>query len=282
MSRDVIMPPSPTAPTAITSAKPGKSRAGFNWPGLWFVVGLLVVWEALTGTGLVALSYLPSPHAIVMALFELIGMGEFFPAFLHTLWSTLQGWFLGGVLGLVLGLAIGASAWTWRFGMASVDLLRAIPAVTLVPVAALLFGFSLEMELFVTTYAALWPTLVNTIDGVRGTTEMHLQVGRMMHLSGIRRALSVSLPSAAGSIIVGLRLSLSLSLMLAVAAELVGNPAGMGYGLLMTQQALRPDRMFVYILAIGLLGMLLNWLFGLVTRILFPGIMVNLNEGGDK
>jgi ABC-type nitrate/sulfonate/bicarbonate transport system permease component len=264
-----------------SSRPPRAARRRFNWPGFIFIVAILLLWELLADIGLVSPRLLPSPHAIIIATGELVGMGEFFPAFFYTLWSTLQGWFVGGVVGLILGALIGGSIWTWRFSMVSIDFLRAIPAVTLVPVSVLLLGFSLEMELMVTTYAALWPTLVNTVDGIRGTSDMHRETGKMLHLSVFRRSLSVSLPSAAGSIIVGLRLSLALSLMLAIVAEIVANPSGMGYSLEMARQALRPDRMFVYILAIGLTGVLLNGVFNFVTRLVFPGIVASLNEDGE-
>ena len=90
--------------------------------------------------------------------------------------------------------------------------------------------------------------------------------------------LTVLLPSAGGTIIVGLRLALGLALTLAVASEMVGNPAGVGFQLVMQQQALQPANMFAYIITIGLLGVILNrWLI-LAIRLVHPGLVVSLRE----
>ena len=269
-----------TTPVEVTEAKQRSARAGsaFNWPGLVFTIALILAWEVIVVSGLVQLRFLPAPSTIAVDGWGLIVAGRLVPDFLHTLWSATLGWTLGGLLGVLLGLWIGFSTWTWRFSMATVDFLRAIPAISFVPVAALLLGFSLEMELLVTTYAALWPTLANTVEGVRRTSAMHQETGQMLQLSRFRQASSISLPSAAGSILVGLRLSLALALTLAVVSEMVGNPRGMGYALVMTQQALQTGQMFAYIVTIGLTGLLLNGLFGFAVRRLFPGIVANLKE----
>ncbi len=263
---------------ARVSSVPRVRHPRMNWPGTVFALALILVWEGIVSTGLVQVRFLPAPSTIVVDGWALIVEGRLVPDFLHTLLSAVQGWLLGGALGITLGVWLGFSTRSWRFGMSTIDFLRAIPAICFVPVAALLVGFSLQMELIVTTYAALWPTLVNTIEGVRKTSAMHRETGRMLHLSPIRQALSISLPSAAGSILVGLRLSLALALMLAVVAEMVGNPAGMGYSLMMTQQALEAGRMYAYIIVIGFTGLLLNGLFNLGMKRFFPGIVANLKE----
>jgi ABC-type nitrate/sulfonate/bicarbonate transport system permease component len=277
-------PAGPGDSSAVSSAAdsgagaPRARRAAPNWPGLLFALAVIGLWQVAVSSGMLQLRFLPAPSTIAMDAWGLLVEGRLIPDFLHTLWSAIQGWVLGGLMGVCIGVWLGFSAWSWRLGMSTVDFLRAIPAICFVPVAALLLGFSLQMELLVTTYAALWPTLVNTIEGVRKTSSMHRETGRMLHLSRTRQALSISLPSAAGSILVGLRLSLALSLMLAVVAEMVGNPAGMGYSLVMTQQALETGQMFAYIIVIGLTGLLLNAGFNAVVKRVFPGIVANLKE----
>lgn len=283
-SRPATEEPVPdAAPVARSAGVRGASaprvrRGAPNWPGLLFAFAIVAAWEVAVSSGLLQLRFLPAPSTIALDGWRLLVTGRLIPDFLHTLWSAIQGWVLGGLTGIAIGVWLGFSAWSWRLGMSTVDFLRAIPAICFVPVAALLLGFSLQMELLVTTYAALWPTLVNTIEGVRKTSSMHHETGRMLHLSRARQAFSISLPSAAGSILVGLRLSLALALMLAVVAEMVGNPAGMGYGLVMTQQALETGQMFAYIIVIGLTGLLLNAGFNAAVKRAFPGIVANLKE----
>jgi len=268
---------------AVTPA-PGPARPRFalprsvNLPGIAFAVVLVAAWQAAVSSGLVEVDFLPAPSEVARAWSEQLSSGQLVPDFLHTLSSALLGWAVGGLLGIVLGTALGLSARTWQFGMSTVEFLRAVPAICFVPVAAILLGFSLEMELLVTSYAALWPTLVNTAEGIRSTDGLLRDTGRTLHLSRLRQAVSIALPSAGASILVGLRLSLALSLMLAVVAEMVGNPAGMGYQLVMQQQALQTAAMFAYIVTIGVLGVALNAAFTGLVRLLLPGIMASLRE----
>jgi sulfonate transport system permease protein len=142
--------------------------------------------------------------------------------------------------------------------MASIEVMRAIPPVTLVPVALLVFGFSVRMELTIILFVSAWPVLVNTIDGVRGVRPELLEVARMLRLAPAARIRKIVLPAALPAIVVGLRLALSLSLVLAVVAEMIGNPSGLGNALVRSSQALRPEEMFAYVFAIGLLGVALN------------------------
>jgi NitT/TauT family transport system permease protein len=273
-----IAPPKPFIPESQAVPPRQRRNHSFNWPGFGFILGLLVAWEAAVRSGMLELRFLPAPSTIAVDFWSLLIAGKLIPDFLHTLLSSIQGWASGGALGVLIGLWLGFSTRSWQFSMSTIDFLRAIPAICFLPVAALLLGFSLEMELLVTSYAALWPTLVNTVEGVRRTSTMHKETGRMLQLSNGRQAFSIALPAAAGSIIVGLKLSLALALTLAVVSEMVGNPRGMGYSLVMAQQALQSGQMFAYIVLIGFTGVLLNWLFTLTTRLILPGIVANLKE----
>ncbi len=250
-----------------------------NPPAVVTAILILGVWEAAVRSGLVQLTFFPAPSDVAVAFFRLLLSGELPRDLLHTLSAALLGWLIGASIGVLVGLWLGISAASWRWAMITVEFLRSIPAITFVPVAALLFGFSLQMELVVTTYAALWPSLVNAAEGARKTSPLLLDSARTLGLSAARRAFRVVMPGAAGSILIGLQLSLALALTLAVAAEMVGNPHGMGYALVLQQQALHPAAMFAYIVALGLLGLALNYLLLQASRLLLPGIMHALNAG---
>jgi ABC-type nitrate/sulfonate/bicarbonate transport system permease component len=229
-----------------------------NVVGLATMAVLVGLWELLVGSGTIDFDFLPSPSGIADAFGTLIASGDLYAAVMHTLRSTLVGWGLAAVLGVALGVALGLSDTAWRYSMASVEILRAIPPIALVPVSLLVFGFSLRMELVVIVYAGAWTVLVNTIDGVRNLRPELLDVGRMLRMSKLSTIRKLILPSAMPSIIVGLRLAMSLSLVLAVVSEMIGNPSGLGNALVRAQQALQPEQMFAYVVTIGVLGVLLN------------------------
>lgn len=229
-----------------------------NGLGLLTVAVVVGLWEVLVRSGALDFQFLPAPSGIANALVSLASSGELWARAVHTLRSTLVGWVIASLIGVAVGTWLGLSDAAWRYSMASIEVMRAIPPIALVPVALLVFGFSLRMELTLIVYVGAWTVLVNTIDGVRGVRTELLDVARMLRMSKLTTTRKVILPAATASIVVGLRLALSLSLVLAVVAEMIGNPRGLGNALVRAQQALQPEQMFAYVITIGLLGVGLN------------------------
>lgn len=253
-------------------ADTAKWQWRINVPGLATMGALVAAWEGLVGSGAVDFEFLPAPFGIADALWSLVSSGDMFPDLVHTLRSAVIGWALASLLGVALGVWLGLSDTAWRYSMASIEVLRAIPPISLVPVALLVFGFSLKMELTLIVYVGAWTVLVNTIDGVRGVRPELLDVADMLRMSRLTTIRKMILPSAMPSIVVGLRLALSLSLVLAVVAEMIGNPSGLGNALVRAQQALQPEQMFAYVVTIGLLGIALNATLRVASAWAFPAL----------
>lgn len=243
-----------------------------NWLGALTIVGLLALWQALVGAGVLGYEYLPAPSAVAEAAARLTISGELPQTTGHTLRVVLLGWAAAGTIGICLGLLLGLSNRAWRWSMASLEAIRVMPPICLVPVALLIFGFSVRMELTIIVYASAWPVMINTIDGARDVRPELLQVARMLRLTRIQTVRKIILPAALPLAIVGLRLGLSFALVLAIVAEVAGNPNGLGNAIVSAQQALRPDEMFVYVLAIGALGVTLNAAFGLLVQRTIPSL----------
>ena len=157
-------------------------RARPNWLGLLTMAALLALWQALVEADALEHEYMPAPSEVAAATRRLAASGELAQAAGHTLRVVLLGWTAAAVIGVVLGVALGLSRTAWRWSMASLEAVRAMPPICLVPVALLLFGFSVRMELTIIVYASAWPVMINTIDGVRGVRPELLQVARMMRL----------------------------------------------------------------------------------------------------
>lgn len=243
-----------------------RRLAALNWLGLLTMACLLALWQALVTAGVLDYEYLPAPSAVAAAAARLAASGELAQTTGHTLRVVLLGWGMAGTIGICLGLLLGLSNTAWRWSMASFEAIRAIPPICLVPVALLIFGFSVRMELTIIVYASAWPVMLNTIDGARDVRPELLDVARMLRLSRLQTVRRIILPAALPLAIVGLRLALSFALVLAIVAEVAGNPSGLGNAIVSAQQALRPDEMLVYVLAIGLLGVTLNGAFSLLVR----------------
>lgn len=255
---------------------PGTMRAGLRraahaWPGIALIAVLLGAWQLAVSGGAVS-SGIASPAKSLRALANLFDGGAIFPDLLHTLTSALLGWLVGSALAIALAALIASVGLLWRLAITTVEVLRAIPAIALVPVAILVFGFSLNMEIAVSAYVTLWPVLISTALGLRAARAAYRDVGQVLRLSARDRMLKLALPGAARQLIVGLRLGLSSALALAIVAEMIGNPDGLGAALVRAQQSTRSDQVFALVLLIGMLGAALNAAFLLGLRLAGPGI----------
>jgi ABC-type nitrate/sulfonate/bicarbonate transport system permease component len=252
---------------------PERVRRRVNWPGVVTLAGGLLLWEAAVRSSAFEFAYLPPPSGISKGLREIVSTGELQINLIHTLTAVLAGWLLAAGVGITLGTVLGLFRPVWRYSMASLEALRALPVVAFVPVAVLLLGLGLNMEIAVAFFAALWPILINTYGGLRSIDPRLVEVGRVLGLSRFEGLRKLRLPAATAFIMVGLRLGLAVSFIMTLVAEMVGNPAGLGFAILSKGQALRPEQMFAYVLVVGLSGVVLNSTLVAVSRVMFPGHM---------
>jgi sulfonate transport system permease protein len=239
--------------------------------GVGGILIFLVLWEGLVRSGVAQYDYLPAPSAILANLPAMLSDRDVGSETIHTLGATLIGWAIALAIGLTLGALLGFSKALRDYSLATVELLRPIPAVALVPVGLLLFGFSVQTELLVIVIPSIWPVLVNTMQGVMLVSGRLRDVARSLRLTRFETVVKVLIPGAAASVLVGCRLSLTTALVLAIVAEMIGNPEGIGYAVVREAQALQPEAMFAYVLLTGALGVLLNAVVIWLGRVLLPG-----------
>lgn len=233
---------------------------------------LLALWQLAIGFVWTDFRFLPPPTDVARAFLDVRLLAEIALDGLHTFACALAGWTIALLLGGAIGVAQGRSRVFFLFVGTSIEVLRPLPAVAFVPVAVLLFGFTIYTEIVVIVYACIWPVIVNTAAGVRGIEQRLLEVARVMHLRPLEKTTKIILPAILPSAFVGARISLSLALVVAVIAEMVGNPAGLGWGLIAAQEALRPEIMFAYLVSIGFLGVFANTALTRLVCHLFPGM----------
>jgi sulfonate transport system permease protein len=246
-------------------------RRHINIPGLLTIGVILALWEGAVDTGLITFDYFPAPSAIGVAFAHIVGSGKLFVETLHTLNSMLIGWVIACLLGIGLGLTLGLSPVFRRYSMATFEVLRPMPAIAFLPLALLLFSFSLKTELVVIVYASLWPVMINSMGGVAAIGGRLYDVGRTLHLSRGRVLFKVLIPAAAPAILVGCRLGLGTALVMAIIAEMIGNPHGLGFAIVRELESFRPANMFAYVIFVGLLGVVLNNVLVTLNEHMFPG-----------
>ncbi len=256
----------------------GTRRGRVNLEGLATLTLFLLLWEAAIRTGLLTFEYIPPPSRVVTGLREITVSGELLTNVLHTVSVAVLGWGAAAIVGVTVGCLVGSSWTAWKYSAASLETLRALPIVAFVPVSVLLFGFTSRMEIVIAFYGAMWPILLNTASGVRSVNRNLVEVGRVLGLSPVTQIWKLRLPAATASVVVGLRLGLATAFVLTLVAEMIGNPAGIGFALITKGQALRSEQVFAYMVVIGLLGVVLNWLLVRGAKVLFKGQMAAARE----
>jgi ABC-type nitrate/sulfonate/bicarbonate transport system permease component len=138
-------------------------------------------------------------------------------------------------------------------------MLRPIPSVALIPLSLLTFGYGFRMEYAVVAWATFWPFLILTQHALRQIDARLIEVSRLMGFGVFSRIFKIMLPAAAPRLFTALRLAVGLALVVAVTVEIAANPQGLGYGLMVSQETLRPDRMFALLIWLGVLGWGMNY-----------------------
>jgi NitT/TauT family transport system permease protein len=195
---------------------------------------------------------------VLAALGRAVADGSLLAATWETLSVVLAGLAIGAGGGLAAGIALGLVPLAARLCRAPVEALRSVPPVALIPLALLIFGFGGAFGAAVVAFAVFWPVLILSQSAVAGVDRTLRDVARAMELGPVARVTKVILPAALPRLLVALRLAVGLGLVIVVTVEIAANPQGLGYGMTVAQQSLRPDLMLATLLWVGVLGWGLN------------------------
>lgn len=219
------------------------------------LLGALEWWARTTGRGSDALA---PPSAAVRAFVGAAGDGTLLTATAFTLGSAALGLLIGLLLGVAGGTLLGLSRRAATLASLSVEVARPVPSVALIPLAMLVFGFGLRMEVSVVAFACLWPVLVLTQAAVRQVEPRLLEVARALQLTPWQRFVWIVGPAIVPRLFVALRLGVAIALVVAVTVEIAANPHGMGYALIIAQQSLDPALMLAWLGWVGAVGFAIN------------------------
>lgn len=197
---------------------------------------------------------LAPPSSIALAFRDILLSGELFSLMSETMTSVFGGLAVGGIVGIICGAALGLSPLASRITFPTIEALRPIPSVALIPLALLIFGFGFKFEIAIVSYSSFWPILILTQSATRQIEVRQLEVARLLGMGFWRTFKGIILPSALPRLIVAVRLAAGVALVVAITVEIVVNPQGVGYALMRSQERLRPDLMYAMLLSVGLLG----------------------------
>jgi sulfonate transport system permease protein len=229
---------------------------------------VLTLWQ-IVGAGIDPVLF-TTPSAIAVAAVDMIGSGELW----QFLWPSLivlgVGLSLAAVFGIAMGLLL---ARFWVVDVATgvyITFLYSIPSVALVPLIVLWAGFEFKAKVTILFLFAFFPMVINTYQGVKNVDAKLLEVGRAFRCSERLVWTNIVLPAALPFIVTGLRLAVGRGLIGMVLADLYTAISGIGYLIVRTAATYEVDKMFVPIVALGVLGVTLTALVRVLERKVAP------------
>ncbi|MFA1551134.1 ABC transporter permease [Actinomadura chokoriensis] len=250
---------------AVTANATGRGRGGRRhrpipaWAlGLTGLLCLMAVVELVPRTGLVQERFLPPFSEMVSALVDQAGTSAFWQALLET----LRGWAIGLAIamaaGVVLGIVIGGVPLLRAAMSSTIEFLRPIPSVALIPLAVLLYGTEMRSTLLLVVYASFWQILLQVLYGVQDVDPVARETARSYRFRPLTQVRTVIWPTALPYVMTGFRLGAAVALILEITGELVIGSPGLGKQIAVAQTSGAVASMYALVIVVGLIGVVVN------------------------
>lgn len=223
----------------------------------WVIpVLILIVWEIIARIELVNPSLFPAPLTVLISGWELLVSGELITHIGASLGRAIVGMIIGGLIGFALGIFNGLSDRSYRLTDTSIQMIRNIPHLALLPLVIVWLGIDEGAKIFLVVLGVLFPVYVNTFHGIRNVDPGLVEMGKMYKLKGWRLFKEILLPGALPSIFVGLRYALGVMWLTLIVAETIPTQVGIGYLATNAREFMQTDIIILSIVIYALLGKL--------------------------
>ena len=234
-----------------------KSHALRNSIVPWVVPALiLILWQASASLGLLSTSTLPSPTQVLATAWDLLKSGDLLNYTLTSAGRAIIGLLIGGTIGFTLGLSNGISKLSALLLDTSVQMLRNIPILAVLPLIILWFGIGETAKIVMVALGVFFPVYLNTYHGIRTIDPGLVEMGKVYGLNQFGLFRNVIFPGALPSILVGVRYALGIMWLVLIAAETIATNSGIGYMAMTARELLEMDVVILSILIYALLGKL--------------------------
>lgn len=239
------------------------------------LIVLIVLWwigtDLLTPKGSFVRHF--APGTAFASLLMLLTQSDLSIHLLVSLRRVLVGLGLALLIGVPIGLAVGRSQRLDAATSPAFQFLRMISPLSWMPIAVMVFGIGDRPIYFLLAFAAVWPILLNTAEGVRRLEPNWLRLASSLSATRWETLRHVIIPGVLGHILAGLRLAIGVVWIVLVPCEMLGVSAGVGYFILDTRDRLAYSELMAMVLMIGLLGFLLDAAARALIRLAAPSRM---------
>ena len=215
---------------------------------------LLVLWQLASVAGLISIRMLPAPSDVAAAGWKLVLSGELARNIWVSFCRAIVGFAIGGGIGFGFGLANGLSQISERLTDTTLQMVRNVPHLALIPLVILWFGIDEAAKLFLVALGVFFPIYLNTLHGIRTVDPQLIEMGQVYGMTRKELFFRVIFPSALPSIFVGLRFALGIMWLTLIVAETIAASSGIGYMAMQAREFMQVDVVIVSILIYALLG----------------------------
>lgn len=231
---------------------------------------IIIIWYLITAVfNLVDPYILPSPVEVCFSAWNLIISGELFRDAFDTLFKVFAGIFIAAIVAIPLGILLGWYKRLEDICTFVISILRPIPPVAWIPFSILWFGIGTVPAVFIIFMGCVFPILIYTIDGVKRTDKVLIESAQTLGATDGVILKQVILPSAIPYIVSGLKVGIGIALMCTISAEMIGSSSGLGYMILTATNLFDTGTTVVGMLTIGIIGLILDFIFGYVQDKIF-------------
>jgi sulfonate transport system permease protein len=228
---------------------------------------VLAGWQAGCDLGWIDPDVLPSPVSVAHAGWQLTRSGELARNVGISAWRAAVGFIIGGGIGFALGLLNGLSDLSERLTDSTLQMVRNVPHLALIPLVILWFGIGEEAKIFLVALGVFFPIYVNTQHGVRSVDPHLVEMGRAYGMSRPVLIRRIVLPGALPSIFVGLRYGLGITWLTLIVAETIAASSGIGYMAMNAREFMLVNVVVFAILVYAVLGKLADTAVRLLERL---------------
>jgi sulfonate transport system permease protein len=217
---------------------------------------IVLLWQSAASFGWITNRLMPAPIQVVWAFWDKLSSGQLLVDIHASAVRAVSGLLVGGSIGFLLGLANGVSRLSHALTDTTLQMLRTIPNLALIPLVILWFGIGEEAKLFLTALGVFFPIYLNTLHGVRNVDPHLIEMGRVYGMNGWTLFRKVIFPGALPSIFVGLRFSLGIMWLTLIVAETMAASSGIGHMANSAREFMMTDVVILALVIYALLGKL--------------------------
>lgn len=235
----------------------------------WLIpVAIIIIWEIIVDAGMIDTTYVPSPSAVGSQAMTLWQEGTLQQNIGISLYRATIGLLIGGTIGFTLGVANGLSRISNLLFNSTVQMVRNIPHLALIPLIIIWLGIGEPAKVTLVAIGVMFPIYINTLHGIQSIDPKLIEMGRSYQLSKRQMLTKIIFPGAMPTILMGIRYALGVMWTTLIVSETISSSSGIGYMETNAQQFLDMPTIFLAIIIYAILGKVSDWIAALLESIM--------------